>query len=86
MSVRDRATATAAGADMHVEAAIDHRAWNLGLVLHGQVRFAYLPTRAVRAMGTVRHRMNGLSTTARRTGSWGLTGTVARQFEMPYLR
>ena len=41
--------------DMHVEPAINHRAWNLGLVLHGQVRFAYLPTRAVRAGVRQRH-------------------------------
>jgi len=34
---------------MHVETAVDHRARDLGLVLHGDVRFADLLTRAVRA-------------------------------------
>src|SRR5271154_6845166 len=34
---------------MHVEAAVDQRARDLGLVLHGDVRFADLLTRAVRA-------------------------------------
>ncbi len=45
----DRAATVVARADMHVEAAIDHRPRDLGLVLHGDMRFADLRTRTVRA-------------------------------------
>jgi hypothetical protein len=45
----NRVTTGGAHADMHVELSIDHRARDLGLVLRGDVRFADLRTRPVRA-------------------------------------
>lgn len=49
VTLGDRAAASIAPADMHVEAAINHRAGNFRLMLYGNVRFAYLLLAAVRA-------------------------------------
>ena len=77
MTACDGVAAVVATADLHVEAAIDHRAWNLRLILRRDVGFAHVPLAAVRTLLRQRH-VVGLVDPRRHAAMGMRTMTLAR--------